>query len=116
LEVEVNLGGKKKPTLSQAEKAQLRESLKEEGTKETKAKVPTKVERKPPSVIMPNPRDERILKEIQKMKVLTPYTVASKFNLRLSIAKDFLEELHRQGVITFVSSGRHLKIYKPAAA
>lgn len=110
------MGGKKKPTLSQAEKARLREELKEEGAKETKTKAPVKVEKKPASVIMPNPRDEKIIKEVQKMRVLTPYTVASKFNLRLSVAKDLLEELHKQGVITFVSSGRHLKIYKPAAA
>ncbi|MEM1515803.1 MAG: hypothetical protein QXH24_07160 [Candidatus Bathyarchaeia archaeon] len=109
------MGGKKKPTLSQAEKIQLREMIREEGEKETKPKTQTvKAEKKPPSVIMPNIRDEKIIKEIQKMKVLTPYTVASKFNLRLSIAKDFLEELYRQGVIDFVSSGRHIKIYKPA--
>ncbi|MEM1556600.1 MAG: 30S ribosomal protein S25e [Candidatus Bathyarchaeia archaeon] len=110
------MGGKKKPTISQALKAQMRETVKEEGAKETKAKAPAKVEKKPASVIMPNPRDEKVIKEIQKMKVLTPYTVASRFNLRLSVAKDLLEELQRQGVITFVSSGRHLKIYKPVAA
>ncbi|MEM1550705.1 MAG: 30S ribosomal protein S25e [Candidatus Bathyarchaeia archaeon] len=109
------MGGKKKPTLSQAEKAQMREATREEGKKEAKTKTPAKVEKKLPSVIIPNPRDEKIIKEIQKMKVLTPYTIASRFNLRLSVAKDFLEELCRQGVITLVSAGRHLKIYKPAA-
>lgn len=110
------MGGKKKPTLSQAEKAQMREAQREQGAKEAKPKTSVKVEKKPTSVVMPNPRDEKIIKEIQKMKVITPYTVASKFNLRLSVAKDFLEELHKQGVITFVSSGRHIKIYKPTAA
>lgn len=110
------MGGKKKPTISQALKAQMREAAKEEGAKETKAKAPAKVEKKPASVIMPNPWDEKVIKEIQKMKVLTPYTVASRFNLRLSIAKDLLDELHKQGKITLVSTGRHLKIYKPAAA
>lgn len=111
------MGGKKKPTISQAVKAQIREALKEEGgAKEAKAKAPAKAEKKPAGVIMPNPWDDKIAKEIQKMKVLTPYTVASRFNLRLSIAKDLLEELHKQGKITLVSTGRHLKIYKPAAA
>ncbi|MEM2272633.1 MAG: 30S ribosomal protein S25e [Candidatus Bathyarchaeia archaeon] len=110
------MGGKKKPTISQAARAQMKEAAEEGEIKETKIKAPAKAEKKPASVIMPNPRDDKIIKEIQKMRVLTPYTVASRFNLRLSVAKDFLEELHKQGVITFVSSGRHLKIYKPAAA
>ncbi|MBS7624939.1 30S ribosomal protein S25e [Candidatus Bathyarchaeota archaeon] len=108
------MGGKKKLTLSQAEKALMREEQKKEGKKETKVKEPARVEKKVTSVIPPNPKDDKIIKEIQKMKVLTPYTVASRFNLRLSVAKDFLEELHRQGVISYISGGGHIKIYKPS--
>jgi len=48
------------------------------------------------------------------MKVLTPYLIASRFNLRLSVAKDFLEELHQRGLVEYVSGGRNIKIYKPA--
>ncbi|MCX8170607.1 MAG: 30S ribosomal protein S25e [Candidatus Bathyarchaeota archaeon] len=107
------MGGKKRLTLSQAEKALMREAQKKEGKKEGKPKETARVEKKVAGVIPPSPRDDKIIKEIQKMKVLTPYAVASRFNLRLSIAKDFLEELHRQGVITYVSGGRYMKIYKP---
>lgn len=108
------MGGKKRLTLSQAEKALQREAEKKEGKRETKAKEPTKLEKKIAGVTPPNPRDEKVIREIQKMRVLTPYTIASRFNIRLSVAKDFLEELHRQGVITHVSNGRHIKIYRPA--
>jgi len=101
------MGGKKKSTISQALKAQSKEAQ----TKE--AKATTKVEKKVAGVIPPNPREEKVIREIQKMRVLTPYSVASHFNIRLSVAKDFLEELHKQGVIAYVSSGRHIKIYKP---
>jgi ribosomal protein S25 len=71
-------------------------------------------EKKTLRIVLPNPRDKDVERELQKMKVLTPYIVASRFNLRLGVAKDFLEEMHRQGTITFVSSGRNIKIYKPA--
>ena len=64
-------------------------------------------------IIPPDPKDEKVIKQLQSMKVITPYTVASRFNLLLSVAKDFLEELHRQGIIAYVSGGRNLKIYKP---
>ncbi|NIW11392.1 MAG: hypothetical protein GWN33_13195 [Gammaproteobacteria bacterium] len=47
------------------------------------------------------------------MKTLTPFAVASRFNLRLSVAKDLLEELEHKGVIQFVSRSRNLKIYMP---
>lgn len=107
------MGGKKKPTISQAEKALLREARKQEG-KKGKAREMTRAEKKITGIIPPNPKDERVIKEIKRMRVLTPYLLASRYNLRISVAKDFLEELHRQGVITRVSSSRYVKIYKPA--
>ncbi|MCD6465306.1 hypothetical protein J7L27_02935 [Candidatus Bathyarchaeota archaeon] len=106
------MGGKKKPTISQAEKALLRESQKQEGRK-GRIKEMSRVEKKVSGVIPPNPKDENIIKEIRRMRFLTPYLLASRYNLRISVAKDFLEELHRQGVITQVSSSRYVKIYRP---
>jgi len=47
------------------------------------------------------------------MKAVTPYAVASRFNLRLSVARDMLEELTRRGVLDYVSGNKNLKIYKP---
>ncbi len=103
------MGGKKKLTLKQMERMQQKKG-KTEGEKQRKASAPA--EKKSTKIIPPQPDDENLLKEIKRMKVLTPYTVASRFDLRLSVAKDFLEELHQRGVVTYVSGGRNIKIYK----
>ena len=47
------------------------------------------------------------------MKALTPYTVGSRFNLSLSVARDMLDELAQRGIIEYVSGSKYLKIYKP---
>ena len=49
------------------------------------------------------------------MSVLTPYAVATKYNIRISTAKDFLEQLETNGAVQLVSGSHNLKIYKPAA-
>jgi len=46
------------------------------------------------------------------MHVLTPYAVASRFNIRISAAKDFLEQLEENGTIHLVSGSHDIKIYK----
>jgi ribosomal protein S25 len=50
------------------------------------------------------------------MNVLTPYAVATKYNIRISTAKDFLEQLEANGAVQIVSASHNLKIYKPAAS
>ncbi len=105
------MGGKKKLSISQAEKAQ-RRAMREEARR-ARAREQTRAERKFGGIIPPNPKDEKVMNEIRKMRVLTPYTVASRFNIRLSVAKNLLRELHRQGVITHVSSGVNTEIYTP---
>jgi len=103
------MGGKKKLTLKQMERMQQRKD-KAEGDKQRKSSgMP---EKKSTKIIVPQISDD-VKKEIKRMKVLTPYTVASRFDLRLSIAKDFLQDLHQRGVIAYVSGDRNLKIYKP---
>jgi small subunit ribosomal protein S25e len=104
------MGGKKKLTLKQIERMQARRSEK----REAKPSGPTERERKPASIMLPNPKSDRVVSEIKKMRTLTPFTVASRFNLRLSVAKDLLEELEQKGIIRFVSRSRNLKIYTPA--
>jgi ribosomal protein S25 len=46
---------------------------------------------------------------------LTPYTVATRFGIRISAAKDYLEELEANGSVQLVSGSHNIKIYKPAA-
>ena len=104
------MGGKKKLTLKQMERTQAKQDSKDKAKKGEAG--PSRSEKKAPGISPPDIEDKGVIKELQKMKALTPYVVASRFGLRLSAAKDFLEELNRRGIITYVSGGRNVKIYK----
>jgi len=71
-------------------------------------------EKRTSNVLMPEIKDD-LIDEIRKMKVVTPFAVASKFDLRISVAKDLLEELERKKIIELVSRSRKTKVYKVAA-
>lgn len=102
-------GGKKKQTLATIERSQ---EKKPEKKKESKSSGSAS-ERKVPDVFMPD-ASGKIVDEMKKLKVLTPYVVATRFNLRLSVAKDFLEELEKKGAVQLVSRSRNVRVYKPA--
>jgi small subunit ribosomal protein S25e len=103
------MGGKKKLSLKQMERMQLK---KDEEEKKKKEKAAAPKEKKPSTIVPPDPKNEKIVGELKKMNVLTPYAVASRFNLRISAAKDFLEQLEEEGVIQLVSGSHNIKIYK----
>jgi len=101
-------GGKKKPTLKQMKKREVKKERRKITPKELIS------EKKAVGVVPPNPKSEEVIDQLKKMKVLTPYTVATRFELRLSAAKSFLRELEKQGVVELVSGSTNNKIYKPA--
>ena len=103
------MGGKKRATFKQMEKLRNRERRKKDGGTTKSKSVETK---KVAGIFIPNPKSKKVIEELKKMKVLTPYTVASRLDLRLSVAKHFLEELERQGTIKYVSGSKNLRIYK----
>ena len=109
------MGGKKKLGIKQMERMQKRrdegEKLQE---KKKREKAGSPKERRTIEVVPPDAKNEKIVKEIKKMNVLTPFAVASRFNIRISIAKDFLEQLEQNGTVQLVSSSHKTKIYKPA--
>jgi small subunit ribosomal protein S25e len=107
------MGGKKKIGLKQMERMQERKD--EEKDKKKEKAGPTK-ERRAIGVIPPDVKNEKIVNEVKKMNVLTPYAVASRFNIRISAAKDFLEQLEQNGAVQLVSGNHNIKIYKPVAA
>ena len=109
------MGGKKKLGLKQMERMQKRRDS-EEKTKEKKKEKAVPKERRNIAVVAPDSKNEKIVNEVKKMNVLTPYAVASKFNIRISAAKDFLEQLDQNGAVQLVSGSHKIKIYKPAAA
>ena len=69
--------------------------------------------KKRPGIFMPNLNDEKTIGELKRTRVLTPFVVASKLNLKLSVAKDFLEELNEKGIVQKIYGDHRIKIYKP---
>jgi len=108
------MGGKKKLSLKQMERMQARkdEEEKEKKKKEKAAAAPSK-DKRASDIIPPDPKNEKIIGELKKMPVLTPYAVATRFNIRISAAKDFLEQLEENGLVQLVSGNHDIKIYKP---
>lgn len=105
------MGGKKRLTLKQLEK-QSRKQAKQRRSRASDAITPR--DKKAPGIIPPDIKDSKVIEEVKKIKVLTPYAVASRFNIRLSTARDLLEQLEEKGVIRFVSRSRNVRIYTPA--
>ncbi len=106
------MGGKKKLTLKQMERMA---EKKDEAPKRERGKSGggSASERKAPGITPPDLRSDKVIGEIKKMKALTPFAVASRFNIRLSVARDMLDELAQRGVIEYVSGSKNIKIYKP---
>jgi len=82
-----------------------------------KGKGKTVAEKKGPGGIgLPNFDDPKFSGEISKLGALTPYAIATQFNVRLSVARDILEELERRRLVKPVGGNARIKIYKLAAA
>jgi small subunit ribosomal protein S25e len=107
------MGGAKKKSLAQMEKAQTQEK-KVETPRKAKGKVIA--EKKSRGIDLPNTEDPRFLSEISKMGAITPYALASQFNLRISVAKDLLEELERKRLVRSIGGNARIRIYRLAAA
>jgi ribosomal protein S25 len=109
------MGGKKKLGMKQMEKMQEKKDEEDKSAKKKEKTGPSK-ERKTVGIMTPDIKNERIVSEIKKMSVLTPYTVSTRFSIRISAAKDFLEQLEQIGAVQLVSGSHNIKVYKPIAA
>jgi ribosomal protein S25 len=105
------MGGHKKLGIAQMEKQQVTT----DEAKQKKEKAGPPKERKASSIMPPDAKDGKVVAEVKKMNVLTPYAVAIKYNIRISTAKHFLEQLEANGAVQLVSGSHNIKIYKPAA-
>jgi len=99
------LGGAKKPTLSQLEKRVMKSSSSE---RPTAAEAREKVV----SSVIPPPMEE-VLEFIKDQPYLTPFVLAEKFGIRISIAKKVLSSLAERRYIRLVCGDSRLKIYEP---
>ena len=107
------MGGKKKLGIKQMEKQKVKTDENKDAKKKEKAGPPQK--KTTIGILPPDAKDDKIVAEIKKINVLTPYAVATRYGIRISAAKDFLEQLEANGAIQLVSGSHNIKIYKPAA-
>ena len=110
------MGGKKKLGLKQMERQQEKKDDEDAKAKEKKKAGPTKERKTTIGVIAPDVKNEKIVAEVKKMNVLTPYALSTKYNIRISAAKEFLQQLEQNGAIQLVSGSHNIKIYKPVAS
>ena len=110
------MGGKKKLGLKQMERMQDKKDD-EDAKKDQKDKKAGPPEKKKSNIniIPPDAKNDKIVAEIKKMPVLTPYAVSTKYNVRISAAKEFLKQLEQNGSVQLVSGSHSLKVYKPCA-
>jgi small subunit ribosomal protein S25e len=106
------MGGKKKLNLKQMERMQDKKDAEDKEKKKKEKAGGGPKEKKPSAVIPPDAKNEKLIAELKKMHVLTPYTVATRYNIRISAAKEFLQKLHDNGDIQLVSGSHNLKIYR----
>jgi len=98
------------------EKQQVQQDKKPEPAKKTKGKGSIPEGKKTTSISLPNFEDEKFLGELSKMGALTPYSIATQFNVRLSVARDILEELERRRLVKSEGGNARIRIYRLAAA
>lgn len=103
------MGGKKRLSLKQMERLQARQRQ-QKASKKSGAGAETKT--KEIGIFPPDPKDKKVLDELRKMKVITPHSVASRLNLRISVAKHLIKELEQQGAVEYISGSRNIRIYK----
>ena len=110
------MGGAKKKSLAQMEKQQVQQDEGKKPEPAKKAKGKTVAEKKTSGIGLPNLEDAKFMGELTKIGALTPYSIASQFNVRLSVARDILEELERRRMVRSVGGNTRIKIFKLAAA
>jgi ribosomal protein S25 len=111
------LGGAKKKSLAQMEKQQTQQDTGKKPEPAKKSKTKTVAEKKSiGGITLPNFDDPKFNGELSKLGALTPYAIATQFNVRLSVARDILEELERRRLVKPVGGNARIKVYKLAAA
>jgi len=91
-----------------------KKSLKKvEKTQETKEKSEKKEKRDKiiGAVEIPDANSDEVMQALKRMKAITPNSVASQFNLKVSIAKKMLAELEAAGTLELAASSQNIKVY-----
>ena len=80
------MGGKKKLGIKQMEKQQVTQDEEKAKQDKKKEKAGPPKERKTVGIMAPDVKDAKIVAEVKKMGVLTPYAVSTRYGVRISAA------------------------------
>ena len=102
-------GGKKNKSITQMTKTKAPKVPKQKEKPDLQASS-----KKNLGIVMPDVNNKKVVSELKGLKVLTPSAVATRYNIRVSLAKAFLKELEKRKMVEYLSGGKNLKIYKVA--
>ena len=68
------------------------------------------------SVEIPDLNSKDVIGAIKAMKAITPTSVATKWNLKISVAKRMLNMLEEKKVIRLVTQSSNVKVYEMVGA
>ena len=104
------MGGAKKMSLKQAEKQQrLRDQKMQGDQRRQRSEI---LEKQRLGIDLPDLHGKATSEELKKMKAITPYALATKYDIRLSKAKNMLYILEKRGLVSLVASTNNLKVYR----
>jgi small subunit ribosomal protein S25e len=107
-----SLGSAKKRSLKQMERQQTLRTKKQQQEPRKKRTSANVLNKRTGGVSIPGVEDKELMGEISKMKAITPFMVASRYDVRLSVAKNLLDSLQRRGVIQLRAGNGNLKLYQ----
>ena len=105
------MGGSKKKSISKMDKQQKLKAQKRSG-KQKKAPKRKTIDETIKGRDIPNVPTKDLSNELKKMKAITPYALAMKYSIKLSLAKAWLNLLNQKGTIQKIAGSSSLKIYK----
>ncbi|MEM0113843.1 MAG: 30S ribosomal protein S25e, partial [Metallosphaera sp.] len=103
-------GGASKKPISNIEK-RLKKEAETQQKKEKKKTSKTGNEIISKNITISDEMVKRVQDEIKKEKIITPYTLATKSNITLSVAKRILKDLSAQGTIKEAYRNRRTAVY-----
>ncbi|EZQ03120.1 MULTISPECIES: 30S ribosomal protein S25e [Acidianus] len=105
------MGGVSKKPISNIEKKMKKETDAQQQTKGKKKSSKTGSEVISKNVVIGNDMIKRVEEEIKKEKIITPYTLATKANISVSVAKRILKDLNNQGIIKENFKNKRTAVY-----
>ncbi len=93
-----------KKSLKKMEKQQAAKDKTDQKAKDKRNKIIGAIE-------IPDATSDEVMGALKGMKAITPTGVASKFNLKVSVAKKMLKELEDNGTLELAARSHNLKVY-----